>query len=135
MDSKNIATFREYWRAGENGDWPAAGRCIGPGYVWIDHGTGVVAHTPDEFREALADDMAWSNLRFEIDHIFDTQDGAVVVQAVRSGSITGQWRSMEAAGQQVVFPVCTIFKFDEDHHIVHEEAYYDMLSVRRQLGY
>ena len=42
---------------------------------------------------------------------------------------------MEASGQTVSFPLCTIFKFNADNKIVCEEAYYDMLSISRQLGY
>jgi len=128
-------TVREYWRASDEGDWEAAGRCIGAGYVWIDHATGVVARTADELQEALVDAQAWSNTQFKIENAYETADGTVIVQAVQSCNITGSWRSMETHGQGVCFPLCTIFKFDSENKIVHEETYYDMLSVRRQLGY
>jgi predicted ester cyclase len=42
---------------------------------------------------------------------------------------------MEATGQHVAFPACTVFKFDADDRIVHEEQYSDMASIMRQLGY
>jgi len=41
---------------------------------------------------------------------------------------------MEATGQHIAYPACTIFKFDSNDRIVFEETYYDMLSVTRQLG-
>ena len=124
---------RTYWRASERGDWQAAGNCIGPGYRWIDHATGVDAQSPEELQEALADAKAWSNTRFQIEHAFEARDGELIVQASQSCNITGLWRSMETTGQHVSFPICTIFKFDSNDRIVHEETYYDMLSITRQL--
>ena len=71
---------------------------------------------------------------FEIESAFETDD-AVIVQAVRRGTITGSWRSMESPGRSVSFPLCTICKFNADNKIVYEEAYYDMQAISRQLGY
>jgi hypothetical protein len=42
---------------------------------------------------------------------------------------------MEADGRNVTFQFCGLFRFDGDGRIVHEEQYYDMASVARQLGY
>ena len=135
MSSEHLETVRAYWAASTKGDWAAAGRCVGPGYTWIDHGAGVVARSPEELRAATADAEAWSNVRFDIQNAFETRDGAIVVQAVQSGTLSGPWCSMETRGQQVTFPLCTIFKFDADGRIVFEEAYYDMSAIMRQLGY
>ncbi len=82
----------------------------------------------------MADDLPWSDLRFEITNAFDTND-ALLVQAVRSGRITGTWRSIETTGQHVTFEFLDIFKFNSDDQIVWEEAYYDMSDIMRQLGY
>jgi steroid delta-isomerase-like uncharacterized protein len=126
--------IEEYWRASERGDWSAAGACVGPDFVWIDHGRGIAARTPEELQESLADDMAWSDLQFEISHVFNAEDGAVIVQGVRSGSITGNWRSIETTGQHVSWEFVDIFKFDADGLIVFQESYYDMAAVLRQLA-
>jgi predicted ester cyclase len=77
---------------------------------------------------------SWSGVSFEIESAFETDD-AVIVQAVRRGTITGSWRSMESPGRSVSFPLCTICKFNADNKIVYEEAYYDMQAISRQLGY
>jgi len=135
MTSRNLDTIKAYYKAGEIGDWAAAGRCVARGYVWIDHGTGVVARSPDELKAALEDDDVWSTRKFDIEHVFQVEDGTTIVQGVRSGNLNGSWRSMDTTGQRVSFPFCAIFRFDADGLIVHEEAYYDMLSVRQQLGY
>jgi hypothetical protein len=42
---------------------------------------------------------------------------------------------METTDQRIAFPFCTIFRFGSEGRIVLEESYYDMLSLRRQLGY
>jgi ketosteroid isomerase-like protein len=131
----NLQTVRTYYTASAEHDWKAAGACVGAGFVWIDHGTGVVARSAEEHREALIDASAWSDTRFDITNAFETADGAIVVQVDQSCTVTGPWRSMETTGQRIVFPFCDIFRFDSEGRIVHEEAYYDMLSVRRQLGY
>ena len=131
----HVQTVRAYYKAAEEADWKAAGACVGPGYVWIDHGTGVLARSPEEHSEAQRDAAAWSDTRFEITNVFETADGAVVVQVDQSCTVAGQWRSMETMGQRIAFPFCTIFRFDSEGRIVLEESYYDMLSVRRQLGY
>lgn len=135
MTSKKLDTIRAYWEGSANADWAAAGRCIGPGYEWVDHATGVVARSDDELQESLADEMPWSNVRFEITNVFDAADGVVIVQAIKTGTIMGTWRSMDATGQQVSLELCTIFRFNADERIVFEEAYYDMSTVMRQLGY
>ncbi|MGH3677388.1 MAG: ester cyclase [Mycobacterium sp.] len=134
MTSKRLETVRKYWEATSRADWPAAGKCVGPAYQWIEHGTGVVAKTVEQLLAANADEEPWSDVSFEIGGVFETGD-ALVVQAVRRGTITGSWRSMEATGQSVSFPLCTIFKFNADELIMSEEAYYDMSAVARQLGY
>jgi len=134
VTSNRLEVIRTYWEASERGDWQAAGNCIGPGYRWIDHATGVDAQSPEELQEALADAKPWSNTRFQIEHAFETLDGALIIQAIQSCNITGLWRSMETTGQHVSFPICTIFKFDSNDRIVLEETYYDMLSITRQLG-
>ena len=133
--SRGLDTVRRVWKAAEEGDYEAAAACIGPGYVWIDHGLGVVARSPKEIAAAFADFKPWSNVRYEIEEAFESIEGVVVVRAVKSGNLTGSWRSMEATGQHVSYQFCDIFKFDSDARIVYEEAYYDMASIRKQLGY
>ena len=131
----HLETVRTYYRAAEAADWRGAGACVGPGYIWIDHGTGVVARSPEEHREALEDAVPWSDTRFEITYAGETTDGTLIVQGDQSCTVTGPWRSMETTGQRITLPFCTMFRFDSDGRIVLEEMYYDMLSVRRQLGY
>jgi hypothetical protein len=60
---------RAYWDASARSDYDAAGRCVGPRYVWIDHTTGVVARTAEELLAAAAEDSAWSDRIFEITNV------------------------------------------------------------------
>jgi predicted ester cyclase len=135
MTARGLETIRAYWEASERGDWPAAGRCVGPGYVWIDHGTGVVARSPEELLDAQEDASCLSDVRIDIQNVFETEGGAIIVQALHSATVLGSWRSIQAAGQHISYLGCTIFKFNADDLIVFEEGYYDMLSVMRQLGH
>ncbi len=127
--------IRAYFEASGEIDWEAAGRCIGPGYVWIDHATGVVARSPAELQQAMEDASSYSSARYEIERAFETNDGAIIIQGIQTCTIAGAWCSMEATGKQVSFPFCSIFRFDDNGLIVHEEQYYDMDGVRRRLGY
>ena len=125
--------MRAYWDASARSDYDAAGRCIGPGYVWIDHTTGVVARTAEELLAAAAEDSAWSDRTFEITNVLETTDGALVVQATISGTLNGTWRSVSADGQRTSSASCTILRFDDDDHIVSEEHYSDALTILEQL--
>lgn len=135
MSSKNLDTVRKYFKACGELDSETARRFIGPGYVWIDRGTGVVARSPAELQKALEEFSSCSSARYEIDEALEAKGGPIVIQGVETCTVAGPWRSMEATGQQVSFPFCSIFRFDDDGLIVHEEQYYDMYCVRRQLGY
>jgi ketosteroid isomerase-like protein len=127
--------IRAYYAASDVADWDAAGRCVGPGYVWIDHATGVEARSAKELYEAQVDADAWSDTRIEIKNSYESGDGTVIVQGEQTSKVTGTWRGMETTGQPFSLSFCTIFRFDGNGLIIHEETYYDMLSVRRQLGY
>ncbi len=135
MTSTNLDTVRTYYKASGEFDWKTAAECIGPGYVWIDHGTGFVARTPAELEEAKEDAAAYSSIRYEIEQELEAASGAVVIQGCHSCTLARPWRGMEATGQTVSFSFCAIFRFDNDGLIVYEDKYYDMYSVRRQLGY
>lgn len=124
---------RAYWDASARSDYDAAGRCTGPGYVWIDHTKGVTARTAEELLAAAAEDSAWSDRTFEITNVLETTDGALVVQATISGTLRGMWRSVVASGQRTTSATCTIFRFDDDDHIVSEEHYSDALTIMEQL--
>lgn len=87
MTTSHLETVRAYYKAGEVADWESAGRFVGPGYVWIDHGTGVEARSSKELYEAQIDADAWSDSRFEITSAYEAPDGTVVVQAILLGPV------------------------------------------------
>jgi len=82
-----------------------------------------------ELQEAMDDAPAYASARYPIEQAFEAKDGAITIQGVQTCTINGLWRSMEATGQQVSFPFCSIFRFDDDGLIVHEEQYYDMFRA------
>jgi hypothetical protein len=128
METEHLRTVRTYWDASARNDYELAGQCVGEGYLWIDHTFEVEARTPDELRKAMNDDSAWSNRTFAINNAMETTDGALVVQATETGTLTAPWRSVEARGQTVSHDGCWIFRFDGDGRIIHEEKYSDASS-------
>jgi ketosteroid isomerase-like protein len=134
MPRPKLDAVRAYWDASARRDYEAAGRCIGEGYVWIDHSEEVEARTPDQLHQAMQEDAAWRDRRFVIEQALETADGALVVQATVTGTLDGQWRSIEAHGRRVSRALCTIFRFDDEGRIIFEECYTDALTVMVQLG-
>ena len=133
MGSGHLETVRTYWAASAGSDYPAAGACVGPGYMSIEHHRGVTCRTMEELLEAQAEDAAWSDRTFEITNTLETTDGALVVQATISGRLNGYWCYLTGEGQRVTFDACVIFRFDEDGLIISEEHYSDALTVMKQL--
>jgi ketosteroid isomerase-like protein len=131
--TSNLDTVRAYWDASARGDYETAGRCIGDGYVWVDHTREVVARATEELQRALQEDSAWSDRTFDITNAVETTDGTLVVQATISGTLTGTWHSIVARGQRVSSATCSIFRFDAQHRIVWEEHYSDALTIMKKL--
>ena len=107
---------------------------IGDGYTYIDHTTDVVAATPQQLEAALVEDLQWSDQKFGIKQAIETTDGALVVLATLTQTLTGEWRSIKGTGQRVRREICEIFRFDGEGRIVGEKLYGDSLSIMRQLG-
>ena len=96
MASAHLDMVRRYYAATDAQDWAVAGDCVGSGYVFIDHTLGIVARTPEELEPTLADEGPWKGTsHLHIERTFETSEGALIVQAVRTGSLTGRgegWR-------------------------------------------
>lgn len=129
-----LETVRAYWDASAKSDYAAAGECVGRGYTWIDHVTGITATTMEQLLQAQAEDAVWSGRSFDVTNALETSDGALVVQATISGTLNGEWCSVRGTGQHVGFDACVIFRFDDEVRIVSEEHYSDALTVQRQVG-
>lgn len=135
MESKNIQTVLAYLRAVERGDRQAIRACLGKGYKWIDRTLEANAHSPMDLAEETAEFNAWSDVHYEVKRVVDMADGSVFTHILRSGTLNGKWRSLVGREQQVRYLLWDIFGFDTEGRIVSEEGYYDLASVRRQLGY
>jgi ketosteroid isomerase-like protein len=131
MMGSHIDMVRDFWAACDRGDWEAVARCFGKGYAWVDH---TYADAPMEQELALAEAQAWSDTTMAINEWYDATDGALIVLATVTKTLTGPWRGVEPNGQRVTNKICNIFRFNKDGLIVHEEMYADALSVMRQLG-
>jgi hypothetical protein len=131
----HVETIRTYFDLCERKDYRAvANRLIGEGYTYIDHTTDVVATTSQQLEAALVGDLQWSDQKFGIKQALETTDGALVVLATLTQTLTGEWRSIKGSGQQVRWEFCDIFRFDGEDRIVSEELYGDALSIMHQLG-
>jgi len=133
MGPQNEATVREFFRAVEREDFETLARVVGPGYIWIDHTTDVIASAPEDLQAAREEHAAWSDREFVIDRAMTATDGTVVVQITNTQTLTGEWRSIKGTRQRVRREICEIFQFDAEGRIVVEEMYEDTVPLLRQL--
>jgi len=133
MPSERIETVRRFLKAIEQHDSKAIRLCLGPGYTSNDKAVGKTSRTREELAREGEEFRAWSDLQYEVEAIFETTDGAVVAQLVKSGTLTGPFRSLTGSGQHVRYSFCDIFRFDDAGRIVQEDWYYDLLSIKAQL--
>jgi SnoaL-like polyketide cyclase len=61
-------------------------------------------------------------------------DEAVILEVTISGTHTGAWRGLPATGNQIRFPLCGIYTFDQENRLLSEKIYYDRAAVFKQLG-
>ena len=130
------ATIRKFLELCDRKDWVGIGEFIGVGYSWLDHTVGTVGRTPTELAIATAEDEAWEDPHFQIDHLTEGTDGRVFVQMTRTGTLPqgSVWRGVQGTGQMVTRKQIDIITFDDEGKIVGEEGYEDALSIMRQLG-
>jgi hypothetical protein len=61
-------------------------------------------------------------------------DEAILVEVLIRGTHVGVWRGLPATGRHVQFPLCGVYTFGSEGHLVGERIYYDRGTVLRQLG-
>jgi len=128
-------TIKQWFEISERKDWEAIAQYVADGYIWIDHTLGTVARTPDELLASTAEDEAWTDKRYAIDSAVEGVDGRMfvqltVTQTLGSGS---EWRGVKGSGQRVTWSMIDIFTFNDEGRVTVEEAYFDGLSIMRQL--
>jgi len=64
-------------------------------------------------------------------HVTDTH---VILEVTITGTHTGTWNGLPGTGNELEFPACAVFAFDDEGKIAGERLYYDRASVLRQLG-
>src|SRR5215472_8652731 len=128
-------TIEQWFERSERKDWAAIAQYVADGYIWIDHTLGTVARTPGELLASTAEDEAWTDKRYAIDSAVEGVDGRMfvqltVTQTLGSGS---EWRGVKGSGQRVTWSMIDIFTFNDEGRVTVEEAYFDGLSIMRQL--
>jgi hypothetical protein len=81
----------------------------------------------------MVEDLQSSDWKFVINRAIETADDEVIVFVTVTQTLNGEWRGVKGNGQNVRREICEIFRFDPENRSVFEEAYWDALSVMRQL--
>ncbi len=61
-------------------------------------------------------------------------DDAILVEVLIRGTHLGAWRGLPATARRIQFPLCGVYTFDSDDHLIGERIYYDRGTVLKQLG-
>jgi steroid delta-isomerase-like uncharacterized protein len=97
--------------------------------AWGDHyaGRDGVLSFYKQLMTALPD------LQIEVLQWHVTEKGVLLEVLIR-GTHLGPWRGLPATGRRVEVPLCGVYTFDDNDHLVGERIYYDRGTVLRQLG-
>jgi steroid delta-isomerase-like uncharacterized protein len=131
----NSETAVAFLEAGFRKDFDAAAPLVGERLESHDRARSFHARTVDELVEMQAERIdAWSDQLLRIEHVMETLEGTVIVQATVDATHTGTFFSVPATGRRVHFEICYLFRFDSDGRIVSEDDYKDLLSPMIALG-
>jgi steroid delta-isomerase-like uncharacterized protein len=101
---------------------------------WIDMATGErfagLEQTTLNYEELFT---ALPDLKIEVTHRYVAKD-SIIEQVVVSGTHKGDWHGIPATNKKVRFPLCSIYRFDKANKIKSESAYYDFLTILKQVG-
>src|SRR5262245_53947210 len=78
--------------------------------------------------------VALPDLRIDIVHRLAAEDG-VVLEVRISDTHLGSWRGLPPTGRRVEFPLCGLFKFDEEGKLAGERIYYDRGTCFARSGF
>lgn len=132
-DVGHLSTIRRQFAAWNDHDWGALTRDVADGYL-MDSDTNVSPVVgKDGLRQyARAWYTAFPDLHFDLIDVFGAGD-MVAATWIASGVQRGDFRGMASTGRRLELHGCTITRF-RDGRIARQHAFWDLQTLRRQLG-
>jgi len=134
MGSNNVETHRAGHEAFNRRDFGAMVEEYAESISWTDHSRGVTFTTPQEFTDDFVEGWIRSSSDCRVTDARYTDAGEVVIaQFTARGTNDGPLGSCPATGKEWSLPICEMWHFDADGHVVGGEIYYDQVSLLAQL--
>ena len=129
----NLAAIRRQFSSWNEGDWGGLTRDVADGYL-MDSDTNMSPVVgKDGMRQyARTLDAAFAGLHFELIDVFGNGD-MVATTWIASGTHRGDFRGLASTGRRIELHGCTVTRF-RDGRIARQHSYWDMGTLRRQLG-
>ncbi len=129
----NLAAIRQQFGSWNEGDWGGLTRDVADGYL-MDSDTNVSPVVgKDGMRQyARALHGAFPDLRFDLIDVYGSGE-MVTATWIASGTHRGEFRGLESTGRRIELHGCTVSRF-RDGRIARQHSYWDMGTLRRQLG-
>ncbi len=133
--NNNVQTIEDIIRDINNGDLESAGNKVSEYITYIDHSMNTTFHGRDEWLQLLRIRRgAYSDVQIGNFEFIDAGDTVVITSRIH-GTNDGQIGPFSPGGKRAEFPVCEIWRFDDDGVPVSDEIFYDTLTILSQLGH
>ncbi|MEP7346846.1 MAG: ester cyclase, partial [Gemmatimonadaceae bacterium] len=129
----NLAAIRRQFGSWNDGDWAGLSRDVADGYL-MDSDTNVSPVVGKDGMRQYARTLhtGFPDLRFDLIEVFGNGD-MVTATWIASATHRGDFRGLASTGRRIELHGCTVSRF-RDGRIARQHSYWDMATLRRQLG-
>jgi steroid delta-isomerase-like uncharacterized protein len=132
----NTTTFREAHQSFNQRDFETLKQKVSADLTYRDHATDRVFQGRDEWINQWL--QAWiegfPDARVEDVTYLDAGE-TVVALATGRGTNEGSFAGFPSTGKRIELPICEVVRFNDAGQIVSGEAFYDQMTVLKQLGH
>jgi hypothetical protein len=134
MESKNVQTYRAGHEAFNRRDFDAMVKEYAGRISWTDQARGITFETPEEFKSTFLQGWIEASSDCRITDLRYTDAGDVVFSRFTAeGTNDGPLGAFPATHKAWTLPICEMWRFDAEGHVVGGEIYYDQVSLLTQL--
>jgi steroid delta-isomerase-like uncharacterized protein len=135
MGSTNIETYRAGHAAFNNRNFDAMVQEYAETISWTDRARGLTFRTRDEFRSVFLAGWVQSSSDIQIKEPRYIDAGQTVMCTFSVvGTQDGSLGPFPATGRQFSLPLCEMWHFDANGHVIGGDLYYDQATLLMQLG-
>ena len=135
MASKNVETLRAAHESWNRRDFDATVSAMTENASYTDHARNLTLKSRNEFKDwVIAWAKAFSDGKIIIPRYLDA-GGTVIAEFTVERTNDGPFGSFAPSGRRMSLAFCEICKFDANGRVISGGAYYDQLTLLKQLGH